>query len=203
MAGGQAVARHQRAEAAEVQAEVIVRAEDIPEFIFRGAVVAVNGREETVKEFSLLTPVTNTRGRGKPEPCLYIEFRNGLCMEYDAGKIREIPGRVPDFIHEGARIFCKDPPSKKPTEDRFRTAGNGEWEVVRFNVGKDDDGKQRLRLLLKRPWVPGDAILSRHFNPRTMTPIPGGQGTAVPPVPIYELQNDISVKKPLVFRPKA
>ncbi len=179
-----------------------MRAKDIPEFIFRGAIVDVDGREETVKEFSLQTPLINGRP-ARSGQCLYLEFKSGAKMEYDARHVREIPGMVPEFLREGAHIFCKDPPSKNKNEDRFRKAGNGEWEIVRVVPDKDeDDGQQRLRLLLKRPWVSGSWVVSRHFNSRTMTPIPSGQGTSAPETPVYELQNDIRVNKPIVLRPR-
>lgn len=175
-----------------------MRPEEIPEFIYRGAVVSVDGREQTVKEFSLQTPLGAPAKRG---PCLYLEFASGLALEYNDVRVKEIPDRAPDFMRVGGHLFIKDPPSKNPNEERFRKAGNGEWEITHFHFEKDDDGEQKIRVVLKRPWVPGNkGVLSRHFNPRTMTPVGDDFAAPAPLVPVYELQNDISVKKPIVLK---
>lgn len=176
-----------------------MRAKDIPDFIFRGAIIAVDGREETVKEFSLQTPVINGRPV-KGAQSLYIELKSGLALEYDIRRVREIPGRLPEFIYEGAMIFCKDPIPKDKEGAQWATAANGAWEVTSYHFEKEWK-TPKLRLLLKRPWVPGKGILSRHFNPRTMTPLLKDPEAPVAPVtPVYELENDISVKKPLVLK---
>jgi hypothetical protein len=174
-----------------------MRAKDIPEFIFRGAIIAVDGREETIKDYSLQTPVINGRPV-KGAQSLYIELKSGLALEYDISRVREIPGRLPEFIYEGAQIFCKDPIPKDKAAARWANAANGAWEVTNFHFEKDTG---KLRLMLKRPWVPGKGILSRHFNPRTMTQMLKDPDTPPAPVtPVYELEYDISVKKPLVLK---
>ena len=176
-----------------------MRAKDIPDYIFRGAIIDVDGREETVKELSLQTPAISGRPvRGAQ--VLYLEFKSGRKMEYDISRVREIPGKAPDFIYEGAMIFCKDPIPKDAGGARWANAANGAWEVTKFHA-ENDRGVTRLRLLLKRPWVPGPGILSRHFNPRTMTPMVDGPGIAeAPETPAYELENDIQVGRPLVLK---
>ncbi|TAL35294.1 MAG: hypothetical protein EPN97_07480 [Alphaproteobacteria bacterium] len=173
-----------------------MRPQDIPDFIFRGAIIAVDGQEETVTDFSLQTPIVG----GHPVKgalSLYLEFKSGLALEYDIRRVREIPGRLPEFIREGAHIFCKDKLPKDKEKARTIEAANGEWEVTNFHYEKDTG---KFRLMLKRPWVPGKGILSRHFNPRTMTPLPPGAETPSVVTPVYELENDISVRKPLVLK---
>jgi hypothetical protein len=171
-----------------------MRPQDIPDFIFRGAVLSVDGREQTIRDFSLQTPLVN----GQPvrgAQSLFLAFADGSTLEYDPGRVREIPGRLPAFIYEGARIFCKDPVPRNAANARFIKAANGEWEVAAFHFEKDeDDGRGRLRLSLKRPGQQ-KAILSRHFNGRTMTPC-----LVDPAVPVYELQNDLAVRRPLMLK---
>ncbi|MEZ0226756.1 MAG: hypothetical protein ACAH83_19520 [Alphaproteobacteria bacterium] len=174
-----------------------MRAKDIPDFIFRGAIISVDGCEETVKEFSLQTPLINGRPI-KGAQSLYIELKSGVALEYDIRRVREIPGKLPEFIHEGAQIFVKDPIPKDKEGAHWATAANGAWEITNFHVEKDTG---KLRLMLKRPWVPGKGILSRHFNPRTMTAMLKDPDAPIAPVtPVYELENDISVGKPLVLK---
>jgi hypothetical protein len=173
-----------------------MRAEDIPDFIYRGAIVSVDGREEVVKEFSLQAPVISGRPV-KGAQSLYLEFASGLAMEYDVGRIREIPDMAPGFIKIGARIFCKDPvPANVPNANMLRAA-NGEWEIVNFHFEtRQEDNERRLRLFLKRPGMK-EGILSREFNPRTITPCHPD-----PLVPVYQLPNDLAVGKPLALRPR-
>jgi hypothetical protein len=176
-----------------------MRAKDIPDFIFRGAIISVDGREETVKDFSLQTPLINGRAV-KGAQSLYLEFKSGLSLEYDVSRIKEVPGKLPEFIYEGAMIFCKDPAPKDEEGARWATAANGAWEITNYHFEKDGN-IQRLRLLMKRPWVPGKGILSRHFNPRTMTPMLEEPETSAAEVaPVYELQSDLAVKKPLILK---
>lgn len=171
-----------------------MRPQDIPEFIYRGAVVSVDGREQTVKDFSLQTPAIAARATRNAK-VLHLAFGDGSSLEYDPGRVKEIPGKLPSFIYEGARIFCKDPVPRNAANARFIKAANGEWEVTGFHFEKDEeDGKSRLRLLLKRPGQQ-KAILSRHFNARTMTPC-----LVEPATPVYELQSDLQIRRPLVLR---
>jgi hypothetical protein len=167
--------------------------------IFRGAVVSVDGQEEIVRDYAWKdryeTPTTIVL-KGD----LVIEFKSGRKEIYDARRIEEIPGVPPEFIYEGAMIFIKDPPSLNPDENRFREAGNGAWEITHWHFEKED-GEENIRLLLKRPWQEGKGFLSRHFNSRTMTElkdhpdIPKARKT-----PVYELADDLQVKKPLVLK---
>lgn len=176
-----------------------MRAKDIPDFIFRGAIISVDGREETVKDFSLQTPVINGRAV-KGAQSLYLAFKSGVALEYDVSRVKEIPGKLPEFIFEGAMIFCKDAIPKDKEGAHWATAANGAWEITNYHFEKDGN-IQRLRLLMKRPWVPGKGILSRHFNPRTMTSmLDEPPAPPVEIVPVFELQNDITVKKPLVLK---
>ena len=176
-----------------------MRAKDIPDFIFRGAIVAVDGREETVKEFSLQTPVINGRAV-KGAQSLYLEFKSGAAMEYDVSRVKQIPGKLPEFIFEGAMLFVKDPIPKDENGAKWATAANGAWEITKCHVEKDGN-IERLRLLMKRPWVPGPGVLSRHFNPRTMTPMPESpENPKAAATPVYELESDLRVSKPIVLK---
>ena len=172
---------------------------DIPDFIFRGNILAVDGSEETVKDYSLVDRRVGGRFASM-EQDLYLEFKSGLTMIYDASRVKKIPGKAPEFIFEGAMVFCRDPLPKDASGARFTNAANGTWEITHFHFEKEGK-EERLRLLMKRPWVPGPGILSRHFNARTMTPVPDGpEIPRSPETPAFELENDLRVRKPLVLK---
>ena len=171
-----------------------MRPQDIPGFIYRGAIVSVDGKEETVRDFSLETPLINGRPI-KGALSLYLKFNGGLSLEYDLRRVREIPGKLPAFIHEGARLFLKHPVPKGAKKRPLMAAANGEWEITGHHFEKNGDS-QRLRLTLKRPGT-RDAILSVPFNPRTMTSCPPD-----PSIPVYALRNDLVVGKPPALKPR-
>ena len=175
--------------------------QEIPEFIFRGAVLNVKGREETVVSLSLETPVVTAKNglrQVAPDQVLYLKFKSGLEMEYDSNRVFEIPGRAPDFIHKGARIFCRSTPGPNKRGAGFSTALNGVWEVASHKIKSGE-----LQVVLKRPSVDGggDVYLSRAFNAKSMFPVSPDSPLPME-TPAYQLENPVPVRKsPVRFRP--
>ncbi|HYD17706.1 MAG TPA: hypothetical protein VEF76_04420, partial [Patescibacteria group bacterium] len=83
-----------------------MEAKDIPGFIFRGAVLSVDGQEQVLRDYSLERPVVN--GRITRDDVLYLRFKSGREMEYDPKRVQEIPGRIPDFLKPGKKIFLRE-----------------------------------------------------------------------------------------------
>lgn len=171
---------------------------DIPDFIYRGAIIDADGVAETVKDFSLQVPVVD--GRRLDIQVLYLKFDSGKDMVFDPKRVKEIPGQAPEFLKVGAKIFCRD--LSQNNNDAYSRATAGEWTVAGVHR-EDNDSGSKLRLMLRRP-VDGNPrkymTISRHFNARTMTPVKDG---SEPDLPLaYELQENLTVRKPLIFKPK-
>ncbi|MDE1152730.1 MAG: hypothetical protein PW788_09360 [Micavibrio sp.] len=174
-----------------------MKADEIPEFLFRGAVVSVDGRQQVVSQLSLERPVH--KGIPGPHDVLYLKFKSGLELEYQKDRVREIPGKPPEFIYQGAKIFCKYPPESKVPGKSFSTAVNGVWEVSSFNFRAD----KKLSVVLKRPTGgKSHMFLSRTFNSKAMFPV--NADAEVPKMtPAYQLEKDTRVRKvPVRFKPK-
>ncbi len=160
-----------------------MKPDEIPSFIFRGAVLSVDGAEQVVKDLSLERPVVN--GRIVRDDVLYLRFKSGLEMEYNAKRVAEIPGRIPDFLKPGEKIFLRE-----TLTDNFARASNGVWQID--SVSAKADG--HIRLVLKRaaedrPDKPNAiARISRTFNSETMS----ATGSDAP----------VPVEKPLVETPR-
>lgn len=146
--------------------------DEIPPFIFRGAVLSVDGGEQVVRDLSLERPIVN--GRIAREDVLYLRFKSGVEMEYDPKRVAEIPGRIPDFLKPGEKIFLRE-----TLTDAFARATNGVWQIDSVSA-KQEAG---IRLVLKRPAdrpdKPGAIMrISRRFNSDTMSAV--GRDEAVP-----------------------
>jgi len=174
-----------------------MKADEIPEFLFRGAVVRVDGKKEVVSQLSLERPVH--KGLPGPHDVLYLKFKSGLELEYKPERVEEIPGQPPEFIYEGAKIFCKYPPESSMPGKAFSNAMNGVWEVSSFGVRAD----KKLNVVLKRPTGgKNNMYLSRTFNSNAMFPVFGD--AEVPKMtPAYALEKPTRVRKsPVRFKPK-
>jgi hypothetical protein len=174
-----------------------MKSDDIPDFIFRGAVVSVDGREETVKDFSLQVPFVAGR---RMDSVLYLAFKSGKDMVYEAARVKEIPGSVPDFLKVGAKIFCRDLSENK--NDAFSRATAGEWTVAAIHRHDNDHGTS-LKLMLRRAVDNNPRkymTISRQFNAKTMTPVNDSSEPDLPPS--YELLENLTVRRPIVFKKK-
>ncbi len=178
-----------------------MKAKDIPEFIFRGAVLSVDGKEEVVSQLSLERPVH--KGIPGPEDVLYLKFKSGLALEYSAARVQEIPGKPPEFIYKGAKIFCKYPVEGNAAAKSFSVAVNGIWEVASFHYGRDaDPAHRKLIVTLSRPAGKTTASISRAFNSAAM--FPAEPSSPLPrQTPVYQLDKNLSVRRhPVRFKPK-
>ena len=179
-----------------------MKAKDIPEFIFRGAVLSVDGREEVVSQLSLERPVH--KGIPGPEDVLYLKFKSGVELEYSAARVKEIPGKPPEFIYKGAKIFCKYPVEGSAAAKSFSAAVNGIWEVSSFHYGREiNPGERKLIVTLSRPAGKTTASMSRAFNSAAM--FPAEPDAPLPQqTPVYQLEKSLHVRRhPVRFKPKA
>ena len=171
---------------------------DIPDFIYRGAIVDAEGCAETVKDFSIQVPIVD--GKRLDIQVLYLQFKSGKNMVFDTKSGKEIPGQAPDFLKVGAKIFCRD--LSQNNNDAYSRATAGEWTVASVHR-EDKDSGTSLRLMLRRA-VDGNPrkymTISRHFNSKTMTASNDNGEPDLPPA--YELQESLTVRKPIVFKPK-
>lgn len=146
--------------------------DEIPSFIFRGAVLSVDGAEQVVKDLSLERPVVNRRIAR--DDVLYLRFKSGLEMEYDAKRVAEIPGRIPDFLKPGEKIFLRE-----TLTDAFAKATNGVWQIDSVSAKLDGDIRLVLKRAADRPDKPNaTAFISRTFNSDTMSAV--GRNEPVP-----------------------
>lgn len=171
---------------------------EIPDFIYRGAIIDADGVAETVQDFSIQVPMV--AGKRLDIQVLYLKFKSGKDMVFNPKNVKEIPGQAPEFLKVGAKIFCRD--LSQNNNDAYSRATAGEWTVASVHR-EDKDSGTRLRLMLRRP-VDGSATkymtISRHFNSKTMT---ASNDNSEPDLsPAYELQEDLTVGKPIVFKPK-
>ncbi|MEZ0259929.1 MAG: hypothetical protein ACAH80_02910 [Alphaproteobacteria bacterium] len=170
---------------------------EIPDFIYRGAIIDVDGCAETVKDFSVQIPIVN--GKRIDAQVLYLQFKSGKDMVFDAKRVKEIPGQAPEFLKVGAKIFCRD--LSQNNNDAYSRATAGEWTVNSVHREDKDHGIY-LRVRLTRP-IEGTRkymTISRQFNAKTMTAINDNSEPDLPPA--YELQEDLMVRKPIIFKPK-
>jgi hypothetical protein len=149
-----------------------MRSDEIPPFIFRGAVLSVDGAEKVLRDFSLERPVVN--GRIARDDVLYLRFKSGVEMEYDAKRVAEIPGRIPDFLKPGEKIFLRE-----TLADAFAKATNGVWQIDSVSAKQEGGIRLVLKRAADRPDKPNAIVrISRTFNSDTMSAI--GRDEPVP-----------------------
>jgi hypothetical protein len=151
----------------------------LSEFLFRGADVMVEGREETIMELE-----KRNSGPGKG---LTLHFVSGKSIKYHPRKVKTIPGRIPEFIQEGAKLRVTN-----------RKAGRHgmppvlDWTISSFEMVKEGNRRPRLCLTLK-VGTPSRYCMC-DFNAATMVPV------NYDPKPA-ETKQAISVRnKPLQFK---
>ncbi|MEZ0259930.1 MAG: hypothetical protein ACAH80_02915 [Alphaproteobacteria bacterium] len=152
----------------------------LSEFLFRGADVRVDGREETIMELE-----KRNSGPGKG---LTLHFVSGRSVKYSQRTVKPIPGRIPEFIQEGAKLRVTD-----------RKAGRHgmppvlDWTISSFEMVKEGNRRPRLRLVLKVGSAP--TVCIRDFNAATMVPV------NYDPKPAETKQTITVRNKPLQFKP--
>ncbi|MDP2206297.1 MAG: hypothetical protein Q8K65_08330 [Alphaproteobacteria bacterium] len=166
-----------------------MKPEDIPKFIYRGAIIDVDGQEQTVRDFCLARKDRHPLS----EEILVIQTKSGDIVEYDPMRVQEVHGRAPDFIRVGAEIFWRETRSDM-------TKYNGVWTVESYEVGKDPikgDPHTKVELSLAKRDGSKSTYLRRAFNAETMYPV---KPDAQPGRLAHILQRDISVLKPATIR---
>lgn len=145
--------------------DVMIR-EEIPDFLFRGAIVSVDGVERVLKDLCLAIPENNAHFR-KEDEVLVLQFKDGLIMQYDPERIQEVHGRAPDFIRVGEQIFWRE-------ERRDMQKYNGVWEIESYKVAKDELRglpKTQVDLSLRQKNNTTTTYLTQKFNAKTMFPV--------------------------------
>lgn len=162
-----------------------MKPEEIPSFIYRGAIISIDGEEHTVRDFCLARKEKNFSA---PE-ILVIQTKAGDIVEYDPERVKQVHGRAPDFIRVGAEIFWR--------ENRAdMTHYNGVWKIESYEVGKDPlkgEPHTKVELSLSRRNGAKSTYLRRAFNAETMHPV---KPDSTPGRLAHILQRDISILKP-------
>jgi hypothetical protein len=154
----------------------------LSEFLFRGADVRVDGREETIQDLE-------KRNRG-PNKGLILHFESGRSVKYDPRIVKRIWGRVPPFIEVGAKLRVTDPKGGR----RHGMPPVLEWTISSYEIVKEKNRRPRLSLTLKVGTPPHYSM--RDFNAASMVPV------NYDPTP-EQTKQAISVRsQPLQFRPK-
>ncbi len=168
--------------------------EEIPDFLFRGAIVSVDGVERVLKDLCLAIPEDSARFR-KEDEVLVLQFKDGLITQYDPERIKEVHGRAPDFIRVGAQIFWRE-------ERRDRQKYNGVWEVESYKVTKDSLyglPKTQVDLSLRQKNNATTTYLTEKFNAKTMFPVRKDDEPANDDLPAI-LRKEVKVLKPIQFK---
>lgn len=152
----------------------------LSEFLFRGADVMVEGREETIMELE-----KRNCGPGKG---LTLHFVSGKSVKYTQRAVKPIRGRIPEFIQEGAKLRVTDPKGHR----RHGMPPVLDWTISSYEMVKEGNRRPRLRLTLKVGSAP--SYCTRDFNGATMVPVNYDPRPA-------ETKQAISVRpKPLQFK---
>lgn len=139
--------------------------DDIPDFLFRGAIVSVDGVERVLKDLCLAIPEDSQRFR-KEDEVLVLQFKDGLITQYDPERVKEVHGRAPDFIRTGEQIFWRE-------ERRDMQKYNGVWDIESYTVTKDELRglpKTQVNLSLRQKTNSTTTYLTQKFNALTIFP---------------------------------
>jgi|GEM_PF-1423625 len=169
-----------------------MREKDIPEFLFRGAIVSVDGVEKVVKDLCLAIPEDSPKFDLDAQ-VLVLQFKSGEIVQYDPNRVEEVHGRAPDFIRVGAEIFWRETRSDMKQY-------NGVWKIESYEVGKDPlrgDPHTKVELSLKRQEGQRSTYLRRAFNANTMYPV---KADAPEPDLPGALKKSLKVLKPITFK---
>lgn len=168
--------------------------EEIPDFLFRGAIVSVDGVERVLKDLCLAIPEDSQRFR-KEDEVLVLQFKDGLITQYDPERIKEVHGRAPDFIRAGEQIFWRE-------ERRDMQKYNGVWDIESYTVTKDELRglpKTQVNLSLRQKTNSTTTYLTQKFNAKTMFPMHKEGEPANDDLPSI-LQKELKVLKPIQFK---
>lgn len=171
-----------------------MKSEDIPDFLFRGAIVSVDGVERVLKDLCLAIPEDSARFR-KQDEVLVLQFKDGLIVQYDPERIKEVHGRAPDFIRVGEQIFWRE-------ERRDMQKYNGVWEIESYKVTKDELRglpKTQVDLSLRQKNNSTTTYLTQKFNAKTMFPVRKEGDPANDDLPSI-LKKEVKVLKPIQFK---
>jgi len=171
-----------------------MKPEDIPDFLFRGAIVSVDGAERVLKDLCLAIPQDSTRFR-KEDEVLVLQFKDGLIVQYDPERIKEVHGCAPDFIRVGERIFWRE-------ERRDMQKYNGVWEIESYKVAQDELyglPKTQVDLSLRQKTNNTTTYLTQKFNAKTMFPLRKEGEAANDDLPSI-LKKEVKVLKPIRFK---
>lgn len=166
-----------------------MKPEDIPKFIYRGAIIEVDGEEQVVRDFCLARKDRHPLA----EEILVIQTKAGDIVEYDPLRVQQVHGRPPDFVRVGAEIFWRE-------NSGDMKKYNGVWKIEAYEVGKDPlkgEPHTKVELSLTRKDGNTSTYLRRAFNSETMYPV---KPDAQPGRLAHILQRDISVLKPATIR---
>lgn len=153
----------------------------LSEFLFRGADVMVDGREETIMELE-----KRNSGPGKG---LTLHFVSGKSVKYNERKVKPIPGRIPEFIEVGAKLRVTDPKGGR----RHGMPPVLDWTIAGYEMVKEGNRRPRLQLTLKIGSAP--TVCVRDFNGASMAPV------NYDPKPAETKQAIAVRKQPLQFKP--
>lgn len=152
----------------------------LSEFLYRGADVKVDGREETIMELE-----KRNSGPGKG---LTLHFVSGRSVKYTQRSVKPIPGRIPEFIEVGAKLRVTDPKGGR----RHGMPPVLDWTISSYEMVKEGNRRPRLQLTLKVGSAPTYCI--RDFNAATMVPV------NYDPKPAETKQTIAVRKQPLQFK---
>jgi hypothetical protein len=171
-----------------------VKPEDIPDFLFRGAIVSVDGVERVLKDLCLAIPEDSPRFR-KEDQVLVLQFKDGLIVQYDPDRVKEVHGCAPDFIRAGEKIFWR---AERGDMQKY----NGVWEIEAYRVVRDEcQGlpKTQVELSLRRKKDATSTYLTQKFNAKTMFPVRKEEEPANDDLPSL-LKKNVRVLKPIRFK---
>lgn len=146
-----------------------------PDFIFKNAVVMVDGKREVVKDF-FITSSSDNHHYVTNQLMLRFKSSNNF-VTFDSKKIKQPQGTLPDFIAKGAKILMQG-------------TGTEAWEIRNFHFEQRDvEPEPRLVLQLFRE---DQGHLRREFDDKMMSAV-----VVVPPeVPKVQLMKKIVLKNP-------
>lgn len=168
--------------------------DEIPDFLFRGAIVSVDGVERVLKDLCLAIPEDSQRFR-KEDEVLVLQFKDGLIAQYDPERMKEVHGRAPDFIRTGDQIFWRE-------ERRDMQKYNGVWDIESYTVTKDELRglpKTQVNLSLRQKNNSTTTYLTQKFNAKTMFPVRKEGDPVNDDLPSI-LKKELKVLKPIQFK---
>lgn len=173
-----------------------MKPDKIPDFLFRGAIVNVDGVEKVLKDLCFAIPEDSPHFH-KEDEVLVLQFKDGQITQYDPERVKEVHGRAPDFIRVGEEIFWRE-------ERSDMKKYNGVWKIESYKVDKHAlYGLPKTQVDLSLRQVKGNTTtyLTRTFNAKTMFPVKNDKDAANDDLPAL-LQKELKVLKPIQLKAK-